>query len=222
MTLIFQIIVAHGTIMGLAFVVLFPLGGIIIRFLSPILPVPTVLHYSTQIFTFIGVIAAVGLGIYASIGEQFISFRNTPHPVPQFSDPLDQIFGIIIFVLLVLQIAFGYYHHHRFVRDRPSSRRWFTHAHLWLGRLVILCGIANCGSGLLLAGVDTEYAIIWWVIGCVLAVLYVIASVIAARFRAKRTGEPYGNATGPGYSPERYKRAESYEMNSRGTSPRRV
>ena len=128
----------------------------------------------------------------------------------------DQVFGIVIIGLIAIQLLLGYYHHRRFLLDRPSSRRWFTHAHLWLGRLIILLGLANGGCGLLLANVATKYAIIWWAVCGALAVIYGVISLVVAfsarTFRTKRTGEPFGNANGPGYSPSRYKQAESYEM----------
>jgi hypothetical protein len=63
--------------MGLCFVILFPLGAIIIRFLAAYLPVPTKLHYITQIFAFVSVLAAMGLGIYLSQGYQFTEFRTS-------------------------------------------------------------------------------------------------------------------------------------------------
>lgn len=63
--------------MGLSFVILFPLGAIIIRFLAAYLPVPTRLHYINQIASILVVLAAMGLGIYLSIGEQFIYFRTS-------------------------------------------------------------------------------------------------------------------------------------------------
>jgi hypothetical protein len=128
----------------------------------------------------------------------------------------------VIIGLVVLQLLLGYYHHRRFLVDRPSFRRWFTHAHLWLGRLVILLGLANGGCGLLLAPVATKYAIIWWAVCGGLAVIYGVFSIIVGfstmTTRSKRTGEPFGNANGPGYSPARYRQAESYEM--RDTSQR--
>ena len=129
-------------------------------------------------------------------------------------DPVDQVFGIIILVLIFIQGGFGYYHHHRFVKDHPSSRRWFTHTHLWLGRFIILSGLMNCGFGLALAYVDWKYVILWWIICGLLAITYAIASVMAVRYRAKKVGEPFGNVTGGVFSPERYKRAETYEMNN--------
>lgn len=68
--------------MGISFALLFPFGSIIIRFLTTLLPVPLKLHYSTQLFSFLAVIIATILGIYASDGMQFIYFRTSFFPRP--------------------------------------------------------------------------------------------------------------------------------------------
>ena len=57
--------------------------------------------------------------------------------------------------------------------------------------------------------------------------VYVVVSVVSMRWRKKGTGEPFGTARGPGFSPERYKVAEAYELSqspesSRGGSPGRM
>jgi hypothetical protein len=61
--------------MGIAFVILFPLGGVIIRLLSSILPARVKLHYGVQLFAVMIVLIAMGLGIYLSTGSTEISFR---------------------------------------------------------------------------------------------------------------------------------------------------
>src|ERR1700736_526186 len=66
--------------MGLAFVIFFPFGAIIIRFLGGYLPVPARLHYILQLFTFGTVIISMGLGVYISQGQSFLYFRN---PLPK-------------------------------------------------------------------------------------------------------------------------------------------
>jgi hypothetical protein len=118
--------------------------------------------------------------------------------------------GIVILGAAVIQAFFGAYHHHRFVRDRPTSRRWFTHVHLWLGRILIIGGLANCGFGIILAGKPTIDAIIWWAASGVLVAIYAffyVIKVIRARGRGK--GVQY---TVPGARPE-YAAGDSYEMN---------
>ena len=62
--------------MGVTFVIIFPLGAIIIRFLSTLLPMPTKFHWMTQLFGFACVLTALGLGIYLSQGISFIYFRT--------------------------------------------------------------------------------------------------------------------------------------------------
>ena len=152
--------------------------------------------------------------------------RNTIHLLPYkillSMLTTDQIFGITIIGLIVLQASFGYYNHHRFLKDRPSSRRWFTHVHLWLGRLIILFGLANCGCGLRLAFVDWKYVILWWAVCGALAVGYAVASLVKSRYRARKLGEAFANTDGHAYSPEQYRQAERYEINSRGTRPARI
>ena len=105
-----------------------------------------------------------------------------------------------------MQVLFGWYHHHRFVKDRPTSRRWFTHTHLWLGRFIIIFGIINCGCGLRLALVSWTWVIVWWVITGALAGTYLILSFVAMSRKSD------ANRKSAVFSPERYQVAERYEM----------
>jgi len=55
--------------------------------------------------------------------------------------------------------------------------------------------------------------------------VYAVVSLVSMRWRKKGTGESFGTARGPGFSPERYKVAEAYELSpgsSRGGSPGRM
>jgi len=151
------------------------------------------------------------------------TFVIPPNPVTSLSPPfssiahfIDQVFGISIIGALLGQGFLGYYHHRRFVRDKPSHRRWFTHAHIWLGRVLIVCGLINCGFGLQQATFEWRYSIIWWSICAFLVGVYfvgvVVRAVLERRRRSRRIGEPFGTATGPELSLGRYSRADSYEM----------
>lgn len=57
--------IAHGTILGLAFVLFFPIGGIIIRVLS--FRGLIWVHAGLQIFTYTLTIAGMGLGVYIAL-----------------------------------------------------------------------------------------------------------------------------------------------------------
>ena len=68
-------IIAHGTIMGICFGLLFPFGGIVVRFLMSRIPSPVKVHYMIQILAFVLVLVAGGLGVYVSDGAHLSSFR---------------------------------------------------------------------------------------------------------------------------------------------------
>lgn len=90
----------------------------------------------------------------------------------------DHYFGTAIMGITAFQAGLGWYHHRRVVLDQPVTRRWFTHVHLWLGRVTILSGMANCGFGLLLVPVNVKWAIFWW-IGCgVMTIAYISTRLI--------------------------------------------
>ena len=122
--------------------------------------------------------------------------------VPGILANLDHYFGFVIIGAALVQAVFGWYHHRRFVQDTPTRRRWFTHVHLWLGRILILCGMANCGFGFPLSNVEFRWAVVWWICCAILAAFYLIASVILALkgARAKSIDQSGGmtSATGRG------------------------
>jgi hypothetical protein len=133
--------------------------------------------------------------------------------------------GVIIVAFIFAQLGLGIFHHVRYIRDKPPTRRWYTHAHLWLGRLIIVAGLFNAGLGLRQALVSWTWVGIWWAVCGALVFSYIVASVVMVQFRRLKRGQQARQAA---YSPERYKVAEAYEayeMGSRGSSlgrPRRI
>jgi hypothetical protein len=83
-----------------------------------------------------------------------------------------QWLGLIIFLALILQAALGWYHHRRYVADKPTSRRWFTHAHLWLGRLLLFLALINIGLGMQLYGNSVGAQVGWYLITIIITALY--------------------------------------------------
>ena len=91
-----RVIIAHGVLASLAFVILFPLGGILIRVAS--FRGLVAVHAGIQITAYLFFIAAVGLGIYMA---KNIRQLNSYHP----------IIGLVLFALLFFQPILGYMHH---------------------------------------------------------------------------------------------------------------
>ncbi|KAF8466431.1 hypothetical protein BDZ91DRAFT_658116, partial [Kalaharituber pfeilii] len=128
-------LIVHGVLMAVSFLIFFPLGAIIIRFLAQVFPrpVPLYLHAGLQITTFLLTIIGMAFGIYTSDlnGTHWVS----PH----------QFLGIVLMSLLFLQIPLGIIHHVNF--KSTGGRTWWSHLHIWNGRVVVLVGIVNGASG---------------------------------------------------------------------------
>lgn len=126
---------AHGVLMAVAFVVMFPFFALGLHILPSKWTVK--IHGTAQLFTLAVVIAGFGIGI--SLAEQV-----------ELIDSYHAILGIIIVTCLVLfQPAMGLLQH-RFFR-KTGGKGPFAYIHRWFGRLMILLGIINAGLGLKIA-----------------------------------------------------------------------
>ncbi|CAN9338368.1 unnamed protein product [Alternaria alternata] len=104
---------AHAVIMIVAFLVIFPLGAVLLRFLE-----------SVKIH---GIVQGVGV-ITAVVGSKDFTSGH-------------QVFGLILFALLFLQWGLGLYHHLRFRKhQRPTI---YGCIHLIAGPAIVLGGIIN-------------------------------------------------------------------------------
>jgi hypothetical protein len=131
-----KLIVAHGVLAALAFVLFFPLGSILIRLGS--FRGLWIVHGLFQLFAYTVYIAAFGIGVWM-INSMPVNLLDQPHP----------IIGIVIFVLLFFQPILGFIHHLQY--KKYTRRTIWSYGHLWLGRILITLGMINGGLGLLLA-----------------------------------------------------------------------
>jgi hypothetical protein len=113
----------------------------------------------------------------------------------------DHYFGVAIIGAVIVQAGFGWYHHRRFVQNKPSSRRWFTNVHLWLGRILILCGMVNCGFGFPLSDVQFRWAVIWWICCGILAALYLLAYIILALIQERNAAKGINQSNETSFAP---------------------
>ncbi|KAF1985264.1 iron reductase domain protein [Aulographum hederae CBS 113979] len=165
-------LMAHGILASLAFVIFFPLGGIVIRLLS--FAGLLKLHAAIQLLATVMFIAAFGIGVYIATG---IRILDTYHP----------IIGIVLFVLLFFQPILGVIHHKLF--KQYQRRTFWSHAHLWLGRSIIVLGIINGGLGLKVAGNSRSGEIAYGVVAAIMFLAYA-ASAVYGELKRSNTPPP--------------------------------
>jgi len=161
-----KILTAHAVLAALAFVVLFPTGGILIRVAS--FPGLWIAHGLFQIFAYVVYIAAFGLGIYMATNLHMM-------------DETHVIIGIVLFVLLFFQPFLGLLHHIGF--KKHARRGVWSYGHIWLGRGLITLGIVNGGLGLKLAkdthiGAPTNGQVVAYsVVAAIMWAIYMLAAM---------------------------------------------
>jgi hypothetical protein len=102
------------------------------------------------------------------------------------------IIGILVFVLLFFQPLLGFIHHVQF--KKHARRTFWSHAHVWLGRVIVTLGIINGGLGLLLASdapaftgfrPDQRQIAAYAVVAGFMWLLWVVAAVVGERRRGR-------------------------------------
>ncbi|KAJ5214980.1 hypothetical protein N7468_010659 [Penicillium chermesinum] len=129
--LIYREKVAHGVLMIVAFVILFPSAALYLRLGRSSNTVA--IHGGLQIFALAVAIAGFGLGI--SLANKF-GLLTHYHP----------IIGIVVVAgLAIFQPAMGLLQHRYF--RRSGGKSIFAYLHRWFGRAMLALGIINVGLG---------------------------------------------------------------------------
>ncbi|EON63529.1 hypothetical protein W97_02757 [Coniosporium apollinis CBS 100218] len=174
-----NMLIAHGVLASLAFVIFFPAGAISIRVFS--FPGLVWFHAAMQAFAYLVYIVAFGLGVYIATTMRLI---DAYHPV----------IGIVLFIFLFFQPILGLLHHAMF--KKYKRRTFWSYAHLWLGRIIITLGIINGGLGLLLANNSPSGAIAYGVIAAIVWLVYVAAAVYGEMKKARSAPPKYSERMG--------------------------
>jgi hypothetical protein len=127
-------------------------------------------------------------------------------------DETHAIIGIALLVALVGQPVFGFVHHKMF--KKYGTRTFWSHAHLWLGRLVIPVGMVNGYLGIDLAGdASTGERVAYVAVAAVMLTIYVVA-IIYGEFtrwqKSKQPLEPYEKDQQP--LSDRQQRRQSFRL----------
>ncbi|KAF1935576.1 CBD9-like protein [Clathrospora elynae] len=180
-----EMLIAHGVLASLAFVILFPAGAIAIRLAS--FPGVIWLHAAFQVFAYLAYIAACGLGIYIANGMRLL---DNHHP----------IIGIVVLVLIFFQPILGFLHHVMF--KRYNRRTMWSYSHIWIGRIAVTLGIINGGLGLQLAssmGQSVRSGMIAYGVIAALVWLAWVAAIVVGERRRKMSGSAVSAGVPPRY-----------------------
>ena len=181
-----NILLVHGVFASLAFLVLFPVGAIVMRLggFNNVLKV----HIATQIFSWLLFITAFGLGLYYGITGNYMT---EAHP----------IIGIVLVAMMIFQPLAGWLHHRQFMRS--GQRSAISHGHIWNGRIAIILGMINGGLGLELGGVEMRYVIAYSVVAGIMGFTYIASIVYGEIARSRRTSVAGSGHEKINSSPER-------------------
>ncbi|KAK2612681.1 hypothetical protein QQS21_001298 [Conoideocrella luteorostrata] len=159
---------AHGIIMTIVFVLLYPTGALLIPLFNK-----WYLHSISQLVSYALMWVAFGLGLTYAKHEGL--FLQQPHTK----------LGLSVVLLLSIQPILGWLHH-RYV-TKHQVRGWVSKIHTWYGRTLMLLGIINGGLGLQLVGDPAgERTGAWVVAYSVVAGLASLAYITALVYRRLR------------------------------------
>jgi hypothetical protein len=156
-------LVAHGTLMAIAFIIIFPISALSLHII-PYTKVVTRIHAPLQLLTLCMMTAGVGIGIsLAVVNNEFAAYHT--------------IIGLVVTgALILIQPALGLLQHLHFRKTREKSI--YAYMHRWVGRILILLGIINGGLGMMLVGIGepgnpTSAVVIYSALAGVVVFIYI-------------------------------------------------
>ncbi|KAI0398575.1 iron reductase domain protein [Xylariaceae sp. FL0594] len=163
---------AHGLLMSLVMVVLYPLGAIVMPLFGN-----WVLHAVWQMVAFLAMWAAFGIGMVLAqrTGIDFHSHHT--------------VLGTVVVTLFGFQPIGGYIHHLHYLKHQ--SRGAVSYGHIWYGRILILLGIINGGLGLQLARAPNNLIVAYAVVAAIIFVAYVASSILGETKRKRGGGRTF-------------------------------
>jgi len=203
---------AHGIVMGIVVVLLFPFGAMFMRMGGS-----GIVHGILQVLSLCALLVGLGLGVkladlrnmvrgsFSFSRRQFLGFGSEdesgfgPGAGGDFGQggfagrggfqnltTTHPLFGIILVALFLIQPIFGLIHHIQYKRN--LSRAGVSHLHIWYGRILMLLAIINGGLGLQLANNSRNGKIAYAVVAAVVGVVYIAMCV----FKRKGSGSAGG------------------------------
>lgn len=153
----------HGVIMGLTVVLIFPVGAMSWKLFDSIFGQRTLLwiHIVYQILGLALLVTGFGLGAWVAVLHDEV-----------YNDLLGHvILGTIIVGLFLLQPLIGLWHHR--LQKAGKGNRFLHQGHIWFGRVLIILGLVNGGTGLDLAANSPGGEKVYGSLAGVVGILYI-------------------------------------------------
>ncbi|TWU73517.1 hypothetical protein ED733_002613 [Metarhizium rileyi] len=160
-----RIVLAHGIMGALIFLLLVPVSVMLARFYSREPGYAVVYHAQLQVFSGLLLLAVFILGFFAVGPER--SLTNPHHGI-----------GVAIFVLFILQLVGG-----RLIRHITKLRSFRITIHQWSGRAIALLGIVQVPLGLTLYG-SPKYLFILYTLW--MTFLFLVYFILSYRAEGRR------------------------------------
>ncbi|KAK5628249.1 hypothetical protein RRF57_003964 [Xylaria bambusicola] len=160
---------AHGIIMSIVMVVLYPIGSALMPLFGN-----WVLHGVWQMGSFFLMWAGFAIGVVLS-QRTGIEFGST-----------HTLLGTVVVALFGVQPIGGYLHHLHYVKYQ--KRGLVSYGHIWYGRVLLVLGIVNGGLGLELATADRSLVVAYSVVAAVLFAIYIGGAILGEVKRARGSG----------------------------------
>ncbi|KAF2737666.1 CBD9-like protein [Polyplosphaeria fusca] len=161
----------HGAVMCAVYVLLFPIGVMLLRLLDRVK-----LHAWVQGVGLLLAAGGVGLGIWLSRMYNHSKSYTNPH----------QIIGLAALSLTIIQFSLGLAHH--LVFRKHKRRTVMGRIHLFLGPVVLITGAVNGFFGFNFSG--GNHNLVYGIIVGVVFIILAISLLWAHRRKSKRANKP--------------------------------
>ncbi|KAI1819583.1 iron reductase domain protein [Xylaria intraflava] len=163
---------AHGILMSIVMVALYPLGSVLMPLFGN-----WALHAVWQSISFVAMWAGFAIGVVLA--------QRTGYDFTEKHAKL----GTVVVALLGIQPIGGYIHHRHYLKYQ--KRGLVSYGHIWYGRILIAIGIINGGLGLQLASASSSLVKVYSALAAIIYVGYIAGAIFAEirRHRGARLGD---------------------------------
>ncbi|KFG79794.1 integral membrane protein [Metarhizium anisopliae] len=164
----------HGSLLGTAFMILYPAGAVIARLrLIHWFWVHVVWQVLTSLACIVGVLLQVTSLSHNSMWQRMLNTHT--------------VIGALLTLSIFVQLFLGYWHHVQFSLGRRNTKA--TRLHVWNGRFMLAAGMSNTGLGLTYAHHPAKVIYAWGILAMFEVIISVLVLPSIAKCSSAQTAE---------------------------------